>query len=374
MVLFSARRYNVFQMFNKLLLIFLLLRHGETQVSECGQCICENINDGLGKAADCRFGKTLNPLSLVPSDLGIIHRIDLTGQHLKQLIQNVFYDSNLINLEYITLENCSLNKIDKTAFKSLSVLIHLNLALNQLQELETDIFEDNKSLKYINLTRNNLQVINQRTIASLNKLDTIDLSSNRIKTIDLQFTSNYLKEVKLNSNELSRLDVEVFGHRRNLKEVTLYLNPWICDCFLRDLHEFVLTLPGFLLNITDCEAPEKHKSKRWNEIYLCNMTCDPEVNIYPEFEIVSVELYGNLTLACLVSMEFSVDNMDIKWKFPNDIKVEENYMVEVNGNNTLWWSNVTIVNITEGFQGVYRLLIYLLLTVFILSFSFDKYL
>ncbi len=55
---------------------------------------------------------------------------------LRQLGERIFQEKGLINLQKAYLSNCSLERIDSTAFEGLVILIELDLSKNALRTLE----------------------------------------------------------------------------------------------------------------------------------------------------------------------------------------------------------------------------------------------
>ena len=67
----------------------------------------------------------------------LIQVLHLSHNPLISLGQETFLNMNMINLQKVYLNNCSLHSVDKTAFRSLTLMIELDLSDNKVYKIMT---------------------------------------------------------------------------------------------------------------------------------------------------------------------------------------------------------------------------------------------
>ena len=78
-------------------------------------------------------------------------------------------------------------------------LIELDLSINNLSHIDSNVFNDLKSLTYLNLSFNRLEFIEKNLMRPLINLVKLDLSHNRIKHIDDESFLNLIYLLSLNN-------------------------------------------------------------------------------------------------------------------------------------------------------------------------------
>lgn len=104
----------------------------------------------------------------------------------------------------------------------------------------------NRTIK-LDLSHNNLTEISASSLdrsgkaTFLGNVTFLDLSNNAITKVTVDLLPNNLNELKLHNNKLSRLEDAVITElgKRTFKNLTLYNNPWVCECSTISFIEFI---------------------------------------------------------------------------------------------------------------------------------------
>ena len=140
----------------------------------------------------------------------------------------------------ISLTHCNLENIQDDTFYSASELQHLNLSSNSIENLDPNLFQNLKKLKTLDLSHNKLREFrNESIFGSLKNLENLELHDNTI---------TFLSRSVLESLE-------------SLKSISVYGNPVVCDCILRDL--IVWLGSRHVLSNGTCLAPPSSKTVSW---------------------------------------------------------------------------------------------------------------
>jgi len=146
-----------------------------------------------------------------------LRKVKFNSNALKHLFYLDLFE--MINLEYLDLENNSISTIELHSFSNLIKLETLILSLNILTHFnDTFIFSPLSSLKFLNLSSNQIEIVQSNLFDSLFKLETLDLSWNRIRFIhsfafnsllnlrNLHLNENYQNLIIESNTSFSRLD------------------------------------------------------------------------------------------------------------------------------------------------------------------------
>jgi Leucine-rich repeat (LRR) protein len=153
-----------------------------------------------------------------------LRKVAFNSNALKQLFYLDLFE--MINLEYLDLENNSISSIELHSFSNLIKLETLILSLNILTYFnDTFIFSPLSSLKFLNLSSNQIEIIQSNLFDSLLKLETLDLSLNRIRFIH-SFAFNdllNLKNLHLEENDKNLLieSNTSFSHLDSIQNIYL---------------------------------------------------------------------------------------------------------------------------------------------------------
>ncbi|XP_049937804.1 leucine-rich repeat-containing protein 24-like [Schistocerca serialis cubense] len=264
--------------------------------SNCPQaCKCKWVSSR--KTAEC----TNASLSAVPADLSHeVQALYLSGNVIPAITDNAFRDVKLVNLQKLSLHDCSIREIGKRAFSGLELLIELDLSNNQIVELHPSMFDDNFRLRVIYLDHNQIQKVPDGIFRELTFLQTVRLNDNQIEQIGYKAFVNVpdLHTLRLDSNRLATLHPEPFYPMQKLRSLELHDNPWRCDCQLAPLREWTLE---HKLNTQDtqCEEPEKLKGMLWQEVATDQMACMPRI-VFPQQDATFEATGGEVTMSCQI--------------------------------------------------------------------------
>ncbi|XP_067372053.1 nyctalopin, partial [Channa argus] len=185
--------------------------------------------------------------------LGSLRYLNLQENRINVIHDQAFQD--LVRLENFYLNDNLLCALPRLAFKGLIRLKMLNLGGNQLINISKTWFSDLVELEVLYLDRNQLLYIEEGTFENLTSLITLHL----------------------NSNNLTTLPLPVFQPIYLLGRLYLFKNPWVCDCSLEWLKEWMENYK--LVRDIPCTSPSSVAGLDLSEVAFAkvNGTCvDPE--------------------------------------------------------------------------------------------------
>jgi Leucine-rich repeat (LRR) protein len=120
-------------------------------------------------------------------------------------------------IEFADFRNNKLSSLTSGAFYAGRKVKALYFANNGIYFIEASVFENLTSITHLDLSHNYLSTIPELAFSGLIQLNTIDLGYNKIKLLTkdvfLQPKGNFfLKELRLNHNEMKELDEDLFTH------------------------------------------------------------------------------------------------------------------------------------------------------------------
>ena len=177
-------------------------------------------------------------------------------------------------------------------------LIELDLSDNEIVVLTGAMFRYSKRLRRFYCKNNQ---VDKHLFKDFVHLQVIELSVNKIHTINAEAFRNVavLSMLNIDGNRLKFLDIRLLQSMAQLKSVDLTDNPWLCDCNLRDLREYVIDKRLCTLKIF-CDQPLRLRRKDWFDLDLEEFACRPQI-VEPQLEnIYRVSDSSNYTLNCKV--------------------------------------------------------------------------
>lgn len=148
---------------------------------------------------------------------------------------------NLANLHKLMMSNCTLLQIDREAFMGLTILIELDLSVNQIEVIHPGTFHPLIKIRKILLHDNEIQSVDDRTFENLQQLSHVELNNNKIHFVGEQaFLGVPLKTLYLSNNRLQKIEKTSFMSLTQLSSLTLGRNMWNCSCELKDFRNFVI--------------------------------------------------------------------------------------------------------------------------------------
>ncbi|XP_061416948.1 uncharacterized protein LOC133348250 [Lethenteron reissneri] len=169
-------------------------------------------------------GLTAFPRALPPS----LTSVDVKGNNLTSLGRDTF--AGLKSLRTLDLEGNQITLVDDRAFSDLRGLQDLNLRGNQLRSVPANL---PPSLVKIDLSRNNIVQLTGAVFWGLLNLASLILSDNAVQ----------------------RLPERTFDHLTSLSRISLEGNPWVCDCAIVYLYQWLWDTRK--KNRVVCDSPQR---------------------------------------------------------------------------------------------------------------------
>lgn len=204
----------------------------------CNPQLCRCKWVGGHKLAEC----TNSNHTSVPKNLSsIVQVLDLSNNHIIELNKDAFMSVNLINLHKLIARRCSIEKVDKDAFRGLHILIELDLSENNIHVLHPTTFRDPFRLRKIYLNHNPIQRLQNGLFSNMTFLQTVEFNDCLISQIEPKTFYNVTKfnSLELKSNKLVNIKSEVLNSVPSLMNLEIGNNSWRCDCKLRPFRDMV---------------------------------------------------------------------------------------------------------------------------------------
>ncbi|XP_008561070.1 uncharacterized protein LOC103580913 isoform X1 [Microplitis demolitor] len=252
------------------------------------------------KSAFCPdAGLTSLPASLDP-DMQVL---DLSGNKIPALQDEIFKRNGLVNLQKVFLRNAGIHEIHADAFKDMRILVEVDLSDNHVASLEPNTFFGNERLRVLTLSGNPLITLKSHQFPLLQHLRFLELQRCELTEIhSLAFVSlPGLESLKLDNNQLTHLDDTTISSLPSLKTLTLDANKWSCDCRLKSFRNWLIPdVPKKIYSVSQiCNGPSRLEGRRWEDVKPADFACAPQVKVYSS--PMQEEVNGNLSLSCLIS-------------------------------------------------------------------------
>ncbi|XP_053442312.1 leucine-rich repeat, immunoglobulin-like domain and transmembrane domain-containing protein 2 [Nycticebus coucang] len=255
------------------------------------------------------FGRTLQCVSIslgkIPGNLPEeFKQVRIENSPLFELPRGSFI--NMSTLEYLWLNFNNVTVIHLGALEYLPALRELRLEGNKLRSVPWTAFRATPQLRVLDLKHNMIDVLPELALQFLVNLTYLDLSSNRLTVVSRNVFLNWPAYQKRRQPgcEAEMLPSLV---------VALHNNPWVCDCRLRGLVQFVksITLPVILVNsYLICQGPLSKAGQLFHEIEL-SACMKPQIST-PSAN-VTIWVGQNVTLQCLAQASPSPT---VAWTYP----------------------------------------------------------
>ncbi|QQP48774.1 Uncharacterized protein FKW44_009197, partial [Caligus rogercresseyi] len=172
-----------------------------------------------------------------------IQTLILDGNPIPALDKDAFERKGLVNLQVISLSNCGIQEY----------FGELDISNNNISKIYPKTFDENEHLMILKISRNPLRILQGYQFPLMPRLKSLDLSK-------CQLTIPAL-------------------HR--LSTLTLYNNPWTCDCNLKSFRDYIMD-KNLYSRPTACAEPERLHLKKWDEIHHEDFACKPSIELpYP---------------------------------------------------------------------------------------------
>ncbi|XP_076016516.1 leucine-rich repeat, immunoglobulin-like domain and transmembrane domain-containing protein 1a [Genypterus blacodes] len=228
------------------MLLLLLLGLCGAAASACPplcSCFYHNLSDGSKARSVICDGPQISAVPAgLPADTSKL-RIEKTN--IQRVTSESF--SCLSTLEFLWMSFNSLSALSPDSFRGLFNLEELRLDGNLLSAFPWESLADVPSLKLLDLHNNQLSSVPAEATAYTKNLTYLDLSSNSLLTLPPEVLPSWLGVKPAQGPESSRM---ILG---------LHDNPWVCDCRLFDLVQFLRSPTqsvAFIDTRLRCSAPE----------------------------------------------------------------------------------------------------------------------
>ncbi|XP_076466621.1 uncharacterized protein LOC143297922 [Babylonia areolata] len=159
--------------------------------------------------------------------LNHLRHLDLHGNPLRTLPDNVLIFAHLSHLNTLNLSHCQLEKVGELAVDDFFELEVLDLSHNHLRRLSGRTFQGLMSLRVLDLRWNKLGMIEENTFGDMRNLEELRLDHNRLSFIsELAFHRQaVLESLGLFSNQFSSLPYGALATLERLRFLDLSHNP-----------------------------------------------------------------------------------------------------------------------------------------------------
>uniref|UniRef100_A0A8C4PK00 Slit homolog 2 protein n=1 Tax=Equus asinus asinus TaxID=83772 RepID=A0A8C4PK00_EQUAS len=202
----------------------------------------------------------------------------------------------------IRLEQNSIKIIPPGAFSPYKKLRRIDLSNNQISELAPDAFQGLRSLNSLVLYGNKITELPKSLFEGLFSLQLLLLNANKINClrVDAFQDLHNLNLLSLYDNKLQTIAKGTFSPLRAIQTMHLAQNPFICDCHLKWLADYLHTNP-IETSGARCTSPRRLANKRIGQIKSKKFRCSAKEQYFiPGTEDYRSKLSGDCfaDLAC----------------------------------------------------------------------------
>lgn len=259
--------------------------------------------------------------SMVPfqfSGMRQIHTVNFSNNHIAMIHGQTFRgftpkiidlsQNKMTKLGHYGWENATevyfsqnqIQYVHMQSFYHMFSLEVLDLHDNQIETIEHGTFRHLKNLTTLLLSRNNFgsNTNFNNIFTSLSDLQYLDLSSNCLTSLSNTSLrrSPHLKTILLSSNNLTSISPIMFVDITHLEQIDLSDNPYICDCRLIPLRDWLRSTTVQLLNNTShahiCTSPSFRSGLPIWKFEVTKFECHKN--------LLYLTIFGSVTLLVLV--------------------------------------------------------------------------
>ncbi|XP_005077670.2 leucine-rich repeat, immunoglobulin-like domain and transmembrane domain-containing protein 2 isoform X2 [Mesocricetus auratus] len=255
------------------------------------------------------FGRSLQCMSMslgkIPGNFPEeLKQVKIENSPLFELPRGVF--TNMSTLEYLWLNFNNVTVIHLGALEDLPELRELRLEGNKLRSVPWTAFRATPLLQVLDLKHNRIDALPELALHFLANLTYLDISSNRLTVVSKGVFLNWPVYQKRQQHGCGAVILSSMV-------LALHNNPWVCDCRLRGLAQFVKSIgPPFILvnSYLICQSPvsKAGQSLRETKLGVCM-----KPNISTPSANVTIQVGKNGTLQCLAQAS---PLPTIAWKYP----------------------------------------------------------
>uniref|UniRef100_A0A8C1CC75 Slit homolog 1 protein n=1 Tax=Cyprinus carpio carpio TaxID=630221 RepID=A0A8C1CC75_CYPCA len=197
--------------------------------------------------------------------------VDCSGQKLTKIpdhIPQYTAELRLNNNEFTVLEATGI-------FKKLPQLRKINLSNNKITDIEEGTFEGASGVNELILTSNRLESVHYSMLKGLSGLRTLMLRSNKITCVNNgSFTGlSSVRLLSLYDNLITSMSPGAFDTLHSLSTLNLLANPFICNCHLAWLGEW-LRKKRIVTGNPRCQSPYFLKEIPIQDVAIQDFACE----------------------------------------------------------------------------------------------------
>ncbi|XP_061882293.1 slit homolog 2 protein isoform X5 [Entelurus aequoreus] len=195
--------------------------------------------------------------------------VDCRGKSLTEIPTNLPE-----TITEIRLEQNAIKVIPTGAFSPYKKLRRIDLSNNQISELASDAFQGLRSLNSLVLYGNKITEISKGLLEGLFSLQLLLLNANKIAClrVDAFQDLHNLNLLSLYDNKLQTIAKGTFSSLRAIQTLHLAQNPFICDCHLKWLADYLQDNP-IETSGARCTSPRRLANKRIGQIKSKKFRC-----------------------------------------------------------------------------------------------------
>ncbi|XP_055963938.1 slit homolog 3 protein [Sorex fumeus] len=174
----------------------------------------------------------------------------------------------------IRLEQNSIKSIPAGAFTPYKKLKRIDISKNQISDIAPDAFQGLKSLTSLVLYGNKISEIPKELFSGLVSLQLLLLNANKINCLRVSTFQDLrsLSLLSLYDNKLQTISKGLFAPLQAIQTLHLAQNPFVCDCHLKWLAEFLQDNP-IETSGARCSGPRRLANKRIGQIKSKKFRC-----------------------------------------------------------------------------------------------------
>uniref|UniRef100_A0A673GTN1 Slit homolog 1 protein-like n=1 Tax=Sinocyclocheilus rhinocerous TaxID=307959 RepID=A0A673GTN1_9TELE len=195
--------------------------------------------------------------------------VDCRGKGLTAIPANMPED-----MTEIRLEQNGIKSVPPGAFASYKRLRRIDLSNNQISEIAPDAFQGLHSLNSLVLYGNKITDLPRGVFDGLSALELLLLNANKIHCVRVNVFHDLenLSLLSLYDNKIQTLAKGTFTPLKSIQTLHLAQNPFVCDCGLKWLADFLRSNP-IETSGTRCSSPRRLANKRISQIKSKKFRC-----------------------------------------------------------------------------------------------------
>ncbi|XP_056264639.1 slit homolog 1b [Pseudoliparis swirei] len=254
----------------------------------------------------------------------------------------------------IRLEQNGIKSVPPGAFTSYKKLRRIDLSNNQISEIAPDAFHGLRALNSLVLYGNKITELPGGVFDALSSLELLLLNANKIHCIRAAVFKDLenLSLLSLYDNKIQSLAKGTFTALRSIQTLHLAQNPFVCDCGVKWLADFLRSDP-IETSGARCASPRRLANKRIAQIKSSKFRCSAkEQYLIPGTEARRVSLQCNSRPSCPPKCRCEANVVDCSnlrlTSFPQELPPSTE---ELRLNN----NDLSVLEATGAFKGLTQL-------------------